>query len=74
VSTDTLMWVCDVQRVIFKGDCLRLTVFACYSWEMALYYGLDASFDNMYNWKGIRQKVGEVNSTNIYITNDETSR
>jgi hypothetical protein len=29
--------------------------------------GLDASFDNMKNWKRIWEKAKEVNSTNAYI-------
>jgi hypothetical protein len=41
-----------------------------YSWEIALNVGLDVSFDNMQDWKGIREKAGEVNSTEVYITND----
>jgi hypothetical protein len=40
---------------------------------MTLKTGLDGSFDNMEDWKGIREKAGEVNSTETYITNGETS-
>jgi hypothetical protein len=58
---------CVKRSIIYKGDSLRL-----YSWEMEL--NLDASFDNTWEWKGIREKAGEVNSTEVYITNDETSR
>jgi hypothetical protein len=35
--------------------------------------GLDASFDNRLNWKGIWKKAGGVNSVKAYITNDGTS-
>jgi hypothetical protein len=28
---------------------------------------------NIYDWKGIKEKGGQVNSTKAYITNDETS-
>jgi hypothetical protein len=40
---------------------------------MELNVDLEASFDNVYDWKGIRQKAREVTSTKPYITNDETS-
>jgi hypothetical protein len=36
--------------------------------------GLYISFDNAYEWKGIRKKAEEVISTKAYITNDKTSR
>jgi hypothetical protein len=39
---------------------------------MALKIGLDVSFDNMQDWKGIMEKTGEVNSTGAYIMNDES--
>jgi hypothetical protein len=39
---------------------------------MALKLGLDASFDNMYDWKIIEEKAEECNSTKAYITDDET--
>jgi hypothetical protein len=39
---------------------------------MALKVGLDASFDSMWDWKGIREKAGEVDSMKASITNDET--
>jgi hypothetical protein len=50
-----------------------VTTFAGYLWEMAVNIGLDMSFDNMWDWKGIREKATEVNSTEAYITNDRTS-
>jgi hypothetical protein len=28
---------------------------------MALNGGLEVSFDNIYGWKGIREKAGEIN-------------
>jgi hypothetical protein len=40
---------------------------------MALTVGLDASFNNMQDWKEIREKAGEGNSTKAYITSDEDS-
>jgi hypothetical protein len=57
----------------YKGDGLRLTIYACCLWEMALNNGLDASLDNTYDWRGILEKWGEVNSRKSYITNDENS-
>jgi hypothetical protein len=40
---------------------------------MALNVGFDVSFGNMQDWKGIREKAGEVNSAEGYIANDEAS-
>jgi hypothetical protein len=37
-----------------------------------LNFGLGVSFDNMWDWKGVREKAGEVNGTEAYIRNDET--
>jgi hypothetical protein len=36
-----------------KGVVYDLTICACYSWEMALNIDIDASFNKMYDWKGI---------------------
>jgi hypothetical protein len=33
---------------------------------------LDASFDNLYSRKGIREDTGDVNSAKAYATNGET--
>jgi hypothetical protein len=33
--------------------------------------GLDISFDNMYDCKGIQEKAGEVNSPKNYVTSDK---
>jgi hypothetical protein len=38
---------------------------------MALNVGLRVSFDNMYDWNGIRGKAGEIENTNVCITNDK---
>jgi hypothetical protein len=40
-----------------KEDVLRLAIFACNSWEMALNAGLDVSFGNVWKWKGIQEKA-----------------
>jgi hypothetical protein len=45
----------------------RFTINACYSWEMALNVGFE-------DWKGIREKAGEVNSTKACITDSKSSR
>lgn len=52
--------------MLCKQDGLRLTIRACYWWEIASNIGLDASFDNMYEWKGIREKARKVHSTETY--------
>jgi hypothetical protein len=59
--------------ILYRGDGLGLIICACYSWEMVLNIGLDASFDNIQDRKGIREKEEKVNSTKDYITNDVTS-
>jgi hypothetical protein len=35
------------RKVAYKGYDLRLHIFTCYSWEMALKTGLDGPFDVM---------------------------
>jgi hypothetical protein len=40
---------------------------------MALNVGLDVLFDEIQDWKGTRQKAGEVKGEKSY-TSDETSR
>jgi hypothetical protein len=32
------------------------------------------SRSSMYEWKGVQEKAGEVDSTNVYVTSDEISR
>jgi hypothetical protein len=51
---------CSIQH---KGDGLRFTICAYYSWQMTVKVGLDVSFDNMYGKKEIRENAEEVNST-----------
>jgi hypothetical protein len=46
--------------ILNKGDDLRLSICACYSWEMALNVGLDVSFDNMYDCKLILERGGKL--------------
>jgi hypothetical protein len=59
---------------LYEEGGLRFAICACYSWNMELNVGLEASFDYMYDWKGIREKAVEVrvNSATNYITNDVT--
>jgi hypothetical protein len=38
-----------------------------------LLVGLGVSFDNMQDWKIIQEKIWEVDSTKVYISNEETS-
>jgi hypothetical protein len=33
-------------NILYKGDGEQLTIFACYSWEMTLNFGIAASWDN----------------------------
>jgi hypothetical protein len=40
-----------------------------YTKEMAIYFGLDLSFLNVQDWEGIKEKIGDVNNTEFYITN-----
>jgi hypothetical protein len=40
---------------------------------MVLNFGLDVSSGNMTDWKGMREKAGELNSTKAHVTNDEVS-
>jgi hypothetical protein len=47
-------------------DPLRLTIYACYSWEVALNFGLDLSSGNKQEWKGMWETGEEVDSTEAY--------
>jgi hypothetical protein len=59
--------------LVYEGGGLLSTIFACHSWKIALNLGLDVPLDNMQDWKGIREKAGEVNSAKVYVANDENS-
>jgi hypothetical protein len=61
-------------NILYKRDDLRLNICACYSWEIALDVGLDASFDNTQDCKGIQEKAGEINNMKAYMTNHEIFR
>jgi hypothetical protein len=45
---------------LYKESSLYLTIFVCYLWEINAY--LDMSFDNFYDWIGLRDKAEEVDS------------
>jgi hypothetical protein len=63
------MLICEMQyTIIHKGADSPLNISACYLWKMALNEGLNASFDNMHNWKEIQEKRVEINSMKAYIT------
>jgi hypothetical protein len=55
--------------ILYKEDGLQVNICVRYSWEMAL----NMSLDNMWDWKGLWETAGEVNSMEAYITNDNTS-
>jgi hypothetical protein len=58
------MWY-TIYRRSFTFD------YACYLWETALNASHGTSFDNMYDWIGIRAKAGEGTIVKAYITNDK---
>jgi hypothetical protein len=63
-----ILWCgCMKYSILYKGGGLRLIIYACYSWEMALNFGLDVSSDNIQDRKWIQQKA------KAYVTNDNTS-
>jgi hypothetical protein len=46
LSIDNIfVWICGC-RMLYNGDCLGLTICACYFVEKALHFVLDATFDN----------------------------
>jgi hypothetical protein len=59
---------CIIQR---QGCCFPLTIWGCYSWEMALIFDLDVWFI----WKRIHEiNQGTLNSANSYIRRDYVFR
>jgi hypothetical protein len=61
---------CSTQ---YREDNLIITIFVCYLWEMALNISFDVSFDNMHDWKVMREKAQKVNCTKVCIKIDEVS-
>jgi hypothetical protein len=60
-------------RILLKANDLRLMIYASYLWEMALNVGVDASFCNMHDRKGLREKIGEFPNADASITNYDFS-
>jgi hypothetical protein len=56
-----------IRSVVYKENVLRVNTYACYSWEMVFNVDINASFVKMENWKRIREKMGDVNSTEAFI-------
>jgi hypothetical protein len=54
-----------------KDDRLRLNICECYLWEITLYIGLNASFDNV-RLKEIWKDADEVNSKKACMIKIET--
>jgi hypothetical protein len=54
----------------------KLEMYNChiFSWRYVNCAGYDSSPASMYDWKGVREKAGEVDSTNVYVRSDEISR
>jgi hypothetical protein len=46
--------------VVYKMRLLKLTICACYTWDVALNVGLNESFGNKYDSKGIQENVGNL--------------
>jgi hypothetical protein len=59
------------SRSRLKRWATHLIICACYSWEITLNLGLEGSYDNMWDWKEIREITGEDNT--ITVGNNETS-
>jgi hypothetical protein len=63
-------YICGV--FVIKTEVLLWTICLSYLWEMALNVGLDASFGNMQDRKGIREKARKVNTMKVSVTNPGT--
>jgi hypothetical protein len=59
-TVNFLMWIYYVYK---KDDCLRLIISECYSSELALTVGIDASVDNIRTAKKYGGKAREVNTS-----------
>jgi endo-1,4-beta-D-glucanase Y len=46
--------------LIYRRHKFLETISACYSWEMALNVGLNASFDNVWDWTVYGRKQGKL--------------
>jgi hypothetical protein len=72
----SILWVLIIFwcGYVMCRENLWSTICGCYSWEIMLSVSLDVLFCNMQDWKGIREKAHEVDSTKAYTTNDKTSQ
>jgi hypothetical protein len=59
---------------LYEGGVLRLIICACCSLQAVSFVGLDAAFNNTWDWKGRAEKVGDISSRQVYTTNDQTCR
>jgi hypothetical protein len=55
--------------ILYKEGGLRLSIYACYSWEFTLNICLDFSFHNMHSCEGVREESGEFINKKAYKTN-----
>jgi hypothetical protein len=54
----TIFWCGYVKcNVLFNGNCLRLIIYACDSWETGLKLCTEVSFGKMQGWKRARDKA-----------------
>jgi hypothetical protein len=67
-----IIFVCGYVKfnIPHKGDDLRLTICAYYSWEMASDVSLGVSFHNIWYLVGIGEEAEEVRRTKAYVKND----
>jgi hypothetical protein len=56
----------EFVRTLYEEEGLRLVSCACYWWEMDLIVVLNELFNNMWDWKVMREKAGESNES-IFI-------
>jgi hypothetical protein len=68
VSTDNIFMGYEKFSIprVYKGGGTRLTDYLCHSWEKTLKVRLGASFYNMEDWKGIKEKSGEISITKAH--------
>jgi hypothetical protein len=67
-----VLWVVIIFRyeyvkysILYRGDYLRLIIYACYSWDMALHVGVGVSFEKC-RTEIIREKAREVRKFIVY--------
>jgi hypothetical protein len=55
------------MMILYNVDGLYLTIYACYSWEMALNIIFNVAFINMQGWKEAWEEVQEVNNMKPWL-------